>query len=95
VLADDLTGFTEARDVLRRVGGVLLSEDAANALAAALVLTVTPLIKAEALADAADTTTDMAREVLRHDAHNPSGLTMINIAHGLDAASAQIRKGTR
>jgi hypothetical protein len=56
---------------------------------------VTPLIKAEALADAADTTTDMAREVLRHDAHNPSGLTMINIAHGLDAASAQIRKGTR
>jgi hypothetical protein len=52
--ADQLPGFSDAVEVLRRVGGVLLPADAAHALSGALILTVTPHVKAETLADIAD-----------------------------------------
>lgn len=90
--ADDLTGFEQARDALRRVGGVLLPDDAANALAAALLMVATPLIKAETLADIADDLTDIARQF---DRFEPTALALVNVAHSLDSASAQIREATR
>jgi hypothetical protein len=90
--AADLAGFPQALDALRRVGGVLLPDDAAHALAAALVAVVTPLIKAETLADIADDLADMAHHFGEHE---PTGLALNHVARSLDSASAQIREGTR
>ena len=62
VYPHEVTGFPAAADVLQRVGGVLLSPDAAAALALALIGTVEPYIKADVLADLAD---DLLAEALR------------------------------
>ena len=90
--AADLTGFPHALDALRRVGGVLLPDDAAQALAAALVAVVTPVIKAEALADVADDMTEMSEHFGQH---TPTGAALAALARSLDSASAQIREGAR
>jgi len=90
--AADLTGFAQALDALRRVGGVLLPEDAAQALAAGLVAVVTPVIKAEALADISD---DMLEIAEHFGQTTPTGVALVELARSLDSASAQIREGTR
>jgi hypothetical protein len=90
--ADELTGFTRGRAALMHVGGVLLTEHAANMLAAALVIAVAPVIKAEALADVADDLAEMAHHFGEHE---PTGLALNHLAHALDSASAQIREATR
>jgi len=90
--AADLTGYRQALDALRRVGGVLLPDDAAQALAAALLMVATPLIKAETLADIAD---DLAEIAHHFGEHEPTGLALNHLARSLDSASAQIREGTR
>ena len=87
----EVTGFPAAADVLQRVGGVLLSPDAAAALALALIGTVEPYIKADVLADLADDLMDQTKAaVMRDDIRGAVALWGQAVAY--DRASNDIRK---
>lgn len=86
--ADDVPGFRQALEAVRRAGGVLLTEDAARALTLLALAIAGPLIKAENLADIADDLADMSTRM-------PTGegaSVLLRLSASLDLASHQLRK---
>lgn len=98
-LPNEVTGWEAGVDALMRVGGVLLTPDAANALSLVLTLTVTPFVKADVLADISD---DLAELALAELAPTDRGCprlraldrwrVLTDASNALDLASHEIRK---
>jgi len=91
VYPHEVTGFAQAADVLQRVGGVLLSPDAAAALALALISTVEPWLKADVLADLADDLMDQVRDLTYAGKIIPA-VALWDLAIAYDRASHDIRE---